>query len=319
MDEPALASALLHMMHLTTQGNDPSSQAFADVEMATALATEMAHKSSASQDLRRKILYLLSTNGFLSPLRAFTGLMPLRRSSCQVKEHYVHGICPARYATSQQKLQQAFSILILQTALYASDNEMGIEPWLATALLEKQISPAYNPTKCNRTLTSKNLRSVSLFESGSTPEQMPSHAWRDRLRESLFRDAGYQQQSVIKIVSEVCRDLEARCDEAEQPYREEQARSRALELKSKDFEDQVAELRIQNQDFLHMIKELETEKSNLRERADTAEVRVQAVSSEAEKLSKAIEVVKTGRSLWSIQFLIWVLLESQDMFWERCA
>ena len=297
MDESSLASTMLRMMQLTRLEGLPSGQALHDVDMATAQAVELAKLSAASPDVRRKILYLLSTREFSSPLRNFIACVPLPCSSYSGNEHHKYEVCPARYIASQQELQQKISVLLLQTALHSSTEEATLEPWLATALLEKQTVLASNHAACKLTQAGESVRRPSLFETGSTPEEGPaSHAWRDRLKNNLLRDAGYQQESVIKIVDEVCRDLEARCDDAERPYREEQARSQNLELKLKALEDQVAHQQNQNDDYVQTINELETQKFQFEGRASTAEKRVQEISTEVAGLRKAISDTKSEAS-----------------------
>lgn len=287
MDEPSIASTLLHVMQLTTQEDILSDQALSDLGMATAMTIELAKNVTTSQDLRHKILHLLSTNELLAPLQAFT--KTVKNYYRQGNEIHVHGTCLACYTANRHILQHRFCFLILQTALHAAENEMSVEPWLTTALLKKQMSIGTSPTACNRASMRKDLTVVSLFEAKSTPEEMPSHAWRDPLMQCLSRDAGYQHQSVVKIVSEVCRDLEARCEDAERPYREEQTRAHDLERKLKASEDRTVELQVQNEDSLNMIHELKTEKSQLKERADWAESRVQSMSSDAETLRKVTD------------------------------
>ena len=133
----------------------------------------------------------------------------------------------------------------------------------------------------------------SLFEIGSTPEGMTSHSWQDRMKEELLRDASYQQQSIVKRVSEVCNDLEARCDDAERPYREELARSRALEIKLEASEDHVAGFQNQIKGYSQDIDELEAEKTQLKEQVDTAGQRMQDISTKIEELKQALEDTKS--------------------------
>lgn len=297
MDEPSLASTMLRIMRLTRPEGIPSGQALLDVDIAIAQSIELAKLSAASQYFRRKILYLLSTSEFLNPLRIFTACVPLPCLSYSGDEHHTYGVCPARYVASQQELQQKFSILLLQTALHASTEETPLEPWLATALLEKQTRLSSNYTACKLAQAGDNVQRPSLFETGSTPEESPAaHAWRDRLKNNLLRDAGYQQESVVKIVNEVCRDLEARCDDAERPYREEHARSQNLELKVKALEDQVAHQQLQNEEYVQTINELETQKSQVEGRANTSEKHVQDISAEVDGLRKAISDTKSEAS-----------------------
>ena len=289
MDEEHLSSVFLRMMRLVTQPECPSSRALSDVERATDLAIELAAKSTTSQILRQKVLYLLSTNEVVASLQHFTTVLP---SDLYREKVQADGICPARFRDSLLKLQQRFCLLLLQTGLHASGNEMSIDSRLLTALLERRIALSYSPVACTCIHTSKASRPISFFETHST-QGMPSRAWKDRLKDQLSSDAEFQQHTVAKIMDEVCRDLEARCDDAERPYREELERSRHLELKIKTLDDLVAELRRQNEDYSHSISGFETEKLNITQRAEAAEMRSHAVADEVENLRTQLECVKS--------------------------
>lgn len=285
MDEKHLSSVLLRMMRLVTQPECLSSRALSNVDVATDLATELAAKSTTSQCLRQKILYLLSTNEFVESLQHFTVVLTCDPYQGKVQ---ADGICSTRFGDSLRKLQQRFCFLLLQTGLHASGNEMSIDSRLITALLEKQITLSCSPEACTCVPSSKTSRPISLFETQST-QGMLSREWQERLKDRLSSDAEFQQHTIFKIVDEVCRDLQARCDDAERPYREELDRSRNLELKIRALDDLVAELRRQNEDCSHSINGLESEKLHIAQRAEAAEVRSQAVADEVESLRKKLE------------------------------
>ena len=289
MDEENLSSVLLRMMRLVTQPECPSNRALSVVEMATDLATELAAKSTTSQGLRQKVLYLLSTNEFVASLQHFNTVSPRDPWQGEVQ---ADGICPTRFGDSLRKLQQRFCFLLLQTGLHASDNEISIDSRLITALLEKQFALSRSPVACTCVPTIKVSRPVSLFETQST-QGIPSRAWRERLKERLSSDAEFQQHTVAKIVDEVCQDLEARCDDAERPYRKELDRSRNLELRISALDDLVAELRRQNEDHSHSIKGFESEKLHNTQKAEAAEMRSQAMADEVENLRKQLECAES--------------------------
>lgn len=292
MDEKSLASVLLRIMQLAVQVIGPNSHALSEVETAIELATELATKITTSPDLRQKVLYLLSTNEFVAPLQHFTAVMP---SDSFYEKGHVNGVCTIRSLASQRKLQQRFCFLLLQTGLHTSSNEMSLDSRLATALLEKQISLAHGLKGCHFAPTGKASGAISLFETQST-QDMPSKAWRERLKDNLTKDAEFQQHSIVKIVDEVCRDLEARCDDAERPYREELAKTLNLELRVKALDSRVAALQSQNADYIQSITELESEKAQFVQKAETVDVRVQTMADETEDLKKRIENLKLEAS-----------------------
>ncbi len=130
-----------------------------------------------------------------------------------------------------------------------------------------------------------NKFSMSLFEAGRTPRtDTISHNWRENLVRELSRDANREYESVTRLVGEICRDLELRCDEAERPYQEEQTKSRSLEVSIDVFRAQVAELEMKLRAQGSKFDELQSAKDALSKKLMKSENRLEDQAEEIQKL-----------------------------------
>lgn len=287
-DETGFGAILLRALQSAVQYETPSQGQFANLQGIIQIIDAFGAMSTKSIDVRHKVLRSLSSNTLAAPLRRFLEHDPSSLSG----EHTMQGHCPIQHRLLQVECHRRLCLLIVQIMLYARDNDLSPEPSLAIALLEKQTHLCAIQLKCNffghRGLIQKP-EEVSLFGAGSTPQDMPSHAWRDRLIETFSRDARYQHQTVVQMVGEVCRDLEARCDNAEQPFRDEQARSHDLQQRLKSSEDRNVELEGQRDESCYVISSLETKTSHLQERADTAEQRSESLQVEVDRMRQTLE------------------------------
>ena len=286
-----MTADLLWLLQLAILEKLPSQRGLLDLGAAMELANGLAANIPNSRGLREKILCSLSTNEFSIPLQRFSEFVP----AAPYKEHSKDGGCPRHYAEIQQRYRRRLCCLILKTGLHAAHDELGLDASLATALLGKHYEDSSASLKCSFFQLPKlanNCIGVSLFEAGSTPQEMPSRQWRDQLADSLSRDAGYQQQHIIKTMGEVCRDLEVRCENAEQPFREEQARSRDLRLRLTEAETRNAELAAQNEEYGKAINGLKAEIRHSNEQADAADERSRTLVADLQELQKEVERTK---------------------------
>lgn len=290
-DEQTVAAQLLRLLHLVVEQELPNTRGFSTLNAAVVLVKALEAKTTVSQDLRRKVLYCLSTNEFSEPLQRFSAFTPL---SLHV-EHDKYGVCPASYAKAQHNLFKELCCFLLQTGLRADDDESSLDGSLVTSLFHKAFDSSHASLKCKLFMLPTSFRNhdqVSLFEAGSTPQELPSRQWRDQLANSLSRNAEYQHQHVVKTMNEVCRDLEARCDNAEQPLREEQARTADLRQKLEEAETRNAELASQDEERGHSLEGLRADAFHLKEEADAANERSKALLADLAVLQQDLERTK---------------------------
>lgn len=128
----------------------------------------------------------------------------------------------------------------------------------------------------------KEITVVSLFEAAGTPDTKTiSHNWRERLVDQMSRDTALRFDSIVRIMGDVCRDLESRCDEAERPLREERIKTQQVES---EFTTAVAAI------------------DQLREEAKTASHTRNSLTEENVLLQKQLNAIQEKHSELSAKF-----------------
>lgn len=291
LDEQSVAAELLRLLQKAILEDIPNQCGLSDLNIALRLVKGFAAQSSVSKGVRHRILYSISTNGLSIPLQRFSTFLP----AAPYAVHSKNGVCPNYYARVQQKYRRQLCCLILQVGLHAADNDLSLDAALATTLLGKHFDDPVAPLECSAFQKARSTNSCtqgSLFETGSTPLDMPSHQWREQLADTLARDSAYQQQHVVKIVGEVCRDLELRCENAEQPFREEQARSREILERLGEARVETAELVVRIEERERTMSDNEAETCHWKEQAEAADERSNALLIDLDKSRKEVEHTK---------------------------
>lgn len=290
-----MAAELERLLSLAVLEALPSRESLSNLHVATNLVDILAARCSDSKEIRHMILNCLSTNELSIPIQRFRDFAPANPQ----EEHTRSGVCPRHYAEIRQDYRQKLCFLILEVGLHAAHDEPSLDTSLTTTLLRKNFAASNSPMSCRACSLpkmTKTCKGVSLFETESTPQEAPSRHWRDQLAESLSRDATYQHQHIVKMLDEVCRDLEARCENAEQPFRDEQTRSRDLDSRLDEASLRIAELTTQNEEYVHSIKVLKVDNSHLNERANAADERSGILAADLREAQKGIELAKEQAS-----------------------
>lgn len=167
---------------------------------------------------------------------------------------------------AMNRLHQRLTVTISSMFLRFSSPEQDPEG-VSLILLEKQTQM---PTielpcpHCKRCRVFSNKSSLSLFEAESTPQaNSASHDWKENMVRALSRDATRAYESATRMMGDVCRDLELRCEEAERPYREEQSKSCKLEESLDASRAEIAKLNVTLEGHSSNIDQLEIEKEDL--------------------------------------------------------
>ena len=114
--------------------------------------------------------------------------------------------------------------------------------------------------------SAQEVTAVSLFEASGTPDTKTiSHNWRERLADQTSRDTAMRFNSIVRIMGDVCRDLESRCDEAERPFREERIKTQQLESEFATAVAAIDQLREEAKTALHRQNSLNEENVLLQE------------------------------------------------------
>ena len=273
MEESFISEVMRSTLKAAVQPATPVYKAMRMCRTAGLMVSAFAAAVHHSQQLRSAILFTLSANTFSRPINDMLTLpLPTARDAETCAEH---GVCPAALARSQRRLRLDICSLFLRTGLLASTDQAGIDPALAVALLEKQVEFALPIPACRfASHPVQRTGALSLVEQTSTPsEHRASSDWRDRLAADLLRNANSNSESMIRTVGEVCRDLEDRCKIVERPLKEEQARSKDLEIKLESASTRIAELESQADERNLFLNGLEVEKSSLEGQVRACEAR----------------------------------------------
>lgn len=243
-NEASIGSILSKLLQLACSQGLPSRDLVAEFDNALHLASAINAAFSNSQSVRPLILSSVSNKTLQPLLRQFAS----RRVSPGAMHPHGEVVCPAEYINLQIRLHQKLGFLLLSPMLCggACGGDLGS---ILNTLLEKQTALSSFTTGCMAPITSKpgaQTDKLCLFEAESTPQIASiSHGWRDALKREISRDATCRNESITRMIGEIFRDLESRCNEAERPLRDEQSRSSDLQSRLENTEKRAAEFESQ--------------------------------------------------------------------------
>ena len=261
LDEAVIGEILLKLLRLACDNSPPSHGLLTQLDGGLHLVATITAAIPTAPSLREVLLSCISGKQVERLLQQFTTHLP--RSTDSVDGHNMIEICPGACAEASYRLHQDITVMLLSTALYASGLETSLQD-SSRLLLQKQIQLSnsqlrYENCRSRRPSISEASR-VSIFEARGTPHvDSISHDWRTKIVHELSNEAGCRYQSLVRMVGDVCRDLELRCTEAERPLREEQSRSQELRAHLEAARGKVAELeeqaRVRQQDIISLTSE----------------------------------------------------------------
>lgn len=249
------------------------------------LASTLNAAVSNSPSLRRLILGSISSNKILHLLRRFATQAFLCLDPMQ--GHRKAQICPTVYAELQIRLHQKLSSMILSATLRSEPCEEDLGSIL-DGLLEKQTTLSNTLARCKAFSPSKprvQTADLFLFEAKSTP-QAPSisHEWKDAVFRQMSRDTNCRYESIIRLVEEVYRDLELRCNEAERPLRNEQSKSHDLQESLENAQAKAAELESQAFARTSELEAMQHERNELEDQVKVKDEQLQDLQTSIEQI-----------------------------------
>lgn len=265
LDESVVHDILLRLLRLACDNNPPSHGLLTGIDSGLHLVDTFTAAIPTATSLREVLLSCASGKQVESLLQQFTTRRPPFPDS--VDGHEATEICPRACAEALFKLHQDLTVMLLSTALYASGLKTSVQcPF--RLLLQKQVQLSnsqlpYENCRSRRPFIGEASR-VSLFEARCTPRvNSISHDWRTEIVDELSREADCRYESLVRMVGDICRDLELRCNEAERPLREEQSRTQDLQAHLEAAQRKVTELEGQVRDREHEIISLKSERIEL--------------------------------------------------------
>ena len=199
-------------------------------------------------------------------------------------------LCPQVHVAARRRLHERICDFLLKLICHAAADGTRLDAQVGLALLEKTTTTSVAILPCeyyNWSLSSVSMARASLFEAGSTPQTATgSQEWRGNLVNELTRGAKYQYESIVKMVGDICQDLERRCDEAEHPLRTEQMKNQDLTIELEISQAKLAELESQVLERTQLSDGLEAERNCLQDQVQAFEQRLQILSSRLTNLQQ---------------------------------
>lgn len=294
---PVICELLESLLILACDKKHPCRESLTKIDNALRLISVFTERIPTSSKLLKAVLQSISSNVASDLLRQYAsqGQGPLRLGFFH--GHSTIDVCPLSYRETQARFHQRLAVMFLESALHASQCGVHFDAFIMTLLLEKQslhfpAQPA--SVECTqRRPTNLMSPKISLFEAVSTPRvDSVSLNWRDGLIREISRDVDCRYEGVVRLVGEICRDLELRCNEIERPLREEQSKSRDLEARLESSERKKAELECQAQNHRSTFCALETEKDYLADQAEAAEERLKELGTSLDNIHQEFDHAK---------------------------
>ena len=211
-----------------------------EVNGATRIIESFVEAIKLKNKLRKTVLIALTASDLRVLLQNFLAPTLQNRSR---DSHQDTDVCAAQASTAIQILQKRLCVLFLLSSLHSTFDDIGIDPTLASNILEKVQEASIPPPKCGmfQSCHRSSAKALSLVQISGTPTSQGGN-WRDRLASELSREASLAQSRTIRFIHDVCRDLEERCNEVEHPLRKEQARSMELGNENERLQEEIARL-----------------------------------------------------------------------------
>ncbi|KAL8772001.1 MAG: hypothetical protein Q9209_002666 [Squamulea sp. 1 TL-2023] len=291
-DESSIQENLLSILQ-AAEDNTTKGDISCDTEAALALVEGFAISVASSASLRYKILYLLSTNTLADPLRRFLKLGKGISFDYASDDHKIR--CPYSCAERRLLLRRKICTMLLKTSFYFHHDTLSLDSSTASALLDSIVDTERTLPACRVVMNAIKPRrpvSLSIFETGNTPcSSAESDLWRKRVKSELAQNADYQYQKVIRIMEDVCQDLERRCNEVEAPLRDEKTKSTNLHAELEESKLHMAKISSHAHEQSLILEGIEREKSELVARVRDLEQEQTDLSSRMEDLRD--ELAKT--------------------------
>ena len=294
-DESTICNLLTELLERACLEHARSIESLAELDSATNVISGLAVGVRTSARLRQAILFSLSTNGLSKPLHCFLSSI-LPTSPIQIS-HDGSAPCPCSSLQKILDLRQGICTLILKTALYASQDEINLDFSVSTALLDAKMNASrVAALKCSyyspKPMPLKLASTPCHHPGGSSSIKLANHGWKETLFDEMSMITKFQHESIIKMMMNVTKDLEDRCNITELPFREEQEKSNELERQLKNAESKLAELNLQLEERSLVLSKMKSEKAAMLAQTETAEERFRSLTITCETLRTKVNCVE---------------------------
>ena len=290
-----VSRTFMRILRLATEQQLPTITVITSLDNAIHFVSGFMDAVECWPRLRRTLVLAILSNDFAESIRQLSSISHLSRN-CD-KRDVCQEVCPITLNVIQLNLQRDICLLLIKSTLYSTSDETRINLCLMNLLLTKVAALNTAFTVCSALPPRSRMLSASssLFEVGATPEaNTAGSCWRKQLEEELSKDAAYRNEIMVRRVGEVCRDLEERCENAEQPLREERARSSNLQDQLKECRTRIEEQSCASKELAMLLDGLEAEKNQLAAELRASESHCLTLSTSLEETQRQVEYAEQG-------------------------
>jgi chromosome segregation ATPase len=204
--------------------------------------------------------------------------------------------CCTYVASLQRQLISATTASLLIIILATDSGELVLPPALVTALINKQrkLPAVTRQCQCAHSSDSSRHPPISLFQQAST-QYAGQHLqdWSERLSSELASQSLYQRDAIVRSVTQICGDLEARCNTVEEPLRKEKEKSTAFEAQAYQLNQEIESLQARLVDDGYHLQGLEKDLDDTREERDRLEQEKLEIFEEKERKCARLQEVES--------------------------
>ena len=275
----------------------PSRESLAKVDNALRLISVFSEKVVTSSKLLQAVLKSLSSSVVSGLLRQYALHV---QDAIRFGYAYCHStvnVCPMSYREARTHLHESLAVMLIKCALHAPQCGYHSDTSAMALVLDNRALrfPAQHASMgCTQGRPMNILTpKISMFEAVSTPRMdSVSLNWRDGLMKEISRDADCRYQGVIRMVGEICRDLELRCNDSERPLREEQSKTREILAKLESSERDKVDWELQAGHLKSNLNVLETERDCLADQVEATEERLKELGTSLDNIHQEFEHAK---------------------------
>lgn len=186
------------------------------LRLATTYLTALSTAAQANEGLRVLLVQSIISVAGDATRSKLVNIQQRTPTACET----AHIVCSSKISILQNKLLQDLCTFLAITANASPSGQKSID--FSNTMITKLATFAQPQVSSPHTTKPSiaPLPRVSFFEYCSTPSSANvSSDWRSTLSEDLVHEAHQTRSSIIKRVGEVCRDLEMRCENVEEPLR----------------------------------------------------------------------------------------------------
>ena len=286
-DRPFLLSQFSRVLDASIDRKRSADATMLELKGLKSLVRYLTEAAKTSSTTRQVLLIAMSSSEYQDSIQIFCSN---KSSSAKcVTRHGAYDQCPTQADLYLWSLQRDICNLLLVIALHVSCEEVGLDFPLTAHLLQRATALPVISSPCKDLHVPPKLhlyRFPATNDCHSLPLCRANQDWRKVLKEDLDRDTAFRHELIIRSVSNICGDLEARCNDVEQPLVAEQQRCKDLQIQLELCEQNCIKLEDEAKEHSNVLDGLKAERDTLIYRLNLAEVT-------AQKATEACKTVQT--------------------------